>query len=67
MNWNDNCDQIKDCLDSLSVTDGFLANMEIERAFELWTELAMKVKSNEGYVFLIGNGASASMGQSCSH
>jgi len=61
MNWSDNCHLIKDCLDSLTVTDDFCEDMEIERAFELWTELALQVKSYEGYIFLIGNGASASM------
>jgi len=59
--WYKNVFEIKQCLESLSITDSKINNIDVENAFDIWVNLAIKTKDTGNRIFLVGNGASASM------
>jgi D-sedoheptulose 7-phosphate isomerase len=59
--WLSNINEIRRCLGLLSVSDDNSRSMNIDDAFEIWTDLAIHTREQRNTVFLIGNGASASM------
>lgn len=59
--WIHNVSRIGTCLGSLSVRDETGQDLEPDLAFSRWTDITMQVREAEKTVYLIGNGASASM------
>lgn len=62
MGWATNINAIQDCLNALSATIG-ITNEEIncDIAFEQWKEWTQNIRRRKRTIYLIGNGASASM------
>jgi D-sedoheptulose 7-phosphate isomerase len=60
-NWLENISKIKMLLESLSASNNSGEEIELEVAFLLWKEITSKVRSDRKTVYLVGNGASASM------
>ena len=61
MNWSSNIIKIEKYLQSLSASHGEAINIPSDEAFGIWTDLTIRVRELKNTVFLIGNGASASM------
>lgn len=61
MVWSNNIKEIKSCLESLVVSDNNIQSIDTDNAFDIWTNLAIKIRDNRKTIFLVGNGASASM------
>jgi D-sedoheptulose 7-phosphate isomerase len=59
--WSTNVDEIAKCLRYLTATDGDGKPFDIEAAFALWTDWTAQIRERKRTIFLIGNGASASM------
>jgi len=59
--WSKNAAEIAKSLLSLTATDGGGRPFEIEEAFTIWTDWTVAIRERKRTVFLIGNGASASM------
>jgi len=59
--WTKNVDEIAKSLLSLTATDGDGKPLNIEAAFALWIDWTVQIREGKRTVFLIGNGASASM------
>lgn len=59
--WFTYAQSITEILQSLSVTDRKGRSLEIDRAFSVLAEKTVALKKNAGTLFLLGNGASASM------
>jgi D-sedoheptulose 7-phosphate isomerase len=53
--------QLKDLVENVIVSDSDQARMQIDQGFSRWREWATDLRSSNRTVFLIGNGASASM------
>lgn len=60
-NWMSNVNSLSETLRSLTATDHKGAEIDFNRAFEQWKNNALEVRSTRKKVFLVGNGASASM------
>jgi D-sedoheptulose 7-phosphate isomerase len=52
---------ICDTLNEIRVTDRHEGELPVEEGLEIWCDLTLKVQENDNTVYLIGNGASASM------
>lgn len=61
MNWSENVKELSSCLQSLSVRDQKGREIKPISAFQKWRGMTKKVYKNKKTIFLIGNGASASM------
>lgn len=61
MNWNDNIKAIHAVLSSLSVSDQEGTSLRADAAYHIWQEQTIDIRKNRKTVYLIGNGASASM------
>jgi D-sedoheptulose 7-phosphate isomerase len=61
MNWPTNVNEITECLKSTSASLSDNTIINIDEAFSRWTEMTVQIRSQKNTVFLIGNGASASM------
>ncbi|MBN1848832.1 MAG: SIS domain-containing protein [Deltaproteobacteria bacterium] len=61
MNWNENVKELSSCLQSLSVKSRKGKEIEPVSAFGKWRSITTKISRNRKTIFLIGNGASASM------
>ncbi|MFA6412282.1 MAG: SIS domain-containing protein [Syntrophales bacterium] len=61
MNWSSNIKAIGKCLQSMSASCGDTSNIPIDEAFGKWTDFTIHIREQKNAVFLIGNGASASM------
>lgn len=61
MNWSTNVDEIVRCLQLLTASGGDAKILDREAAFTLWTNWTMQIREQRRTIFLIGNGASASM------
>lgn len=61
MIWTTYADKVAKCLQSLAASDGDADPLDSETAFVLWTDLTVQARENKKNIFLIGNGASASM------
>lgn len=59
--WHKNIFEIKQCLESLVVSDSNLNKIDVDNAFDIWVNLAILIKDTKNTIFLVGNGASASM------
>jgi len=59
--WKRNIVRLNGILENLSVKDSSQKEIGDERGFSLWREWARQVRSKGRYIYLIGNGASASM------
>lgn len=61
LNWPNNILTLKECLNSLSVRDRAGKELDANASFLQWKEITCEVRSRKKAIFLIGNGASASM------
>jgi D-sedoheptulose 7-phosphate isomerase len=61
MNWSSNVNEIVQTLQRLSASDSDKNAIPVDEAFGLWIDLASSIRERQNTVFLIGNGASASM------
>jgi D-sedoheptulose 7-phosphate isomerase len=61
MNWTANIDRLYTGLKSLDVTDKVGRHIQIDEAFLRWRDRTLEIRRNRKTVYLIGNGASASM------
>lgn len=60
MNWSSNIKQIGQCLQHLSAHNS-IKDIPADEAFESLLDMTMEIKKQKNTIFLIGNGASASM------
>jgi D-sedoheptulose 7-phosphate isomerase len=60
-NWVQNILKLKILLEALSVHDDSGKKLELDAAFLRWANITCQVRTNRKTVYLIGNGASASM------
>ena len=61
MNWSTNVDEIVKCLQLLTASGRDAKILDNETAFALWTDWTVQIREQQRTIFLIGNGASASM------
>ncbi len=61
MNWLSNTEKIFSILRALSVSGSRNQKLEIEEAFNQWLDITVKIREERKTIYLIGNGASASM------
>jgi D-sedoheptulose 7-phosphate isomerase len=61
MNWSSNIIEIGKCLQSMSASLSDTSDIPIDKAFDKWTDFTIRIREQKSTVFLIGNGASASM------
>jgi D-sedoheptulose 7-phosphate isomerase len=61
MNWSSNINKIEECLQLLSVSGSDTKDIPVDEAFSMWIDLTMSIREKKKTIFLIGNGASASM------
>lgn len=61
MNWSLKVNEINKCLNLLSVTRSDGANLSVDAAFGSWIDMTYRIRTEKRTIFLIGNGASASM------
>ena len=61
MLWRKNVDEIAKCLQSPRASDGDTRPLDIGAAFARWTDWTVQIREHKRTIFLIGNGASASM------
>jgi D-sedoheptulose 7-phosphate isomerase len=59
--WNESVETFAAVLTKLSVQDAGGRNVPVDEGFARWVELTLTLKKNRGIIYLIGNGASASM------
>ncbi len=61
MNWTNNISNLENCLKSLSARDKAGDETDSDSAFAQWKDRTVQVREDRKTVYLIGNGASASM------
>jgi D-sedoheptulose 7-phosphate isomerase len=61
MNWTHKIDEIETCLQHLSASRGDAGNLPVDDAFGVWMDMTIRIREQKRTIFLIGNGASASM------
>lgn len=61
MNWSSNINEISRCLQLLSASGSDVKDVSVDEAFGLWIDLALSIRAKQNTIFLIGNGASASI------
>lgn len=61
MNWISNIDDLMFCLRSLSVLDAFGEGIDPDSAFVKLQEYTLQIRESSKTIYLVGNGASASM------
>jgi D-sedoheptulose 7-phosphate isomerase len=59
--WRENVLSLKGGLDGLSVRDDTANDLEVDKAFNKWLLMTRKLRDANRIVYLVGNGASASM------
>jgi D-sedoheptulose 7-phosphate isomerase len=59
--WRSQVDTLAGLLRNVSVLNARYKELDIEKGFQLWRDLTIRLRSRKGTVYLIGNGASASM------
>lgn len=59
--WSEQVGALSECLNGISVTVEQDVSIDTERAFDLWCDTTEVVRQAERVIYLIGNGASASM------
>ena len=61
MIWTSNVSHLRKCLNSLSIRDSLQRKVDADFAFSIWKQKTMKIRRQSNRIYLIGNGASASM------
>jgi D-sedoheptulose 7-phosphate isomerase len=61
MNWSSKVNEIDQHLKRLSALGSNNETIPIDKALDLWVDLALSIREKQNTIFLIGNGASASM------
>src|SRR4030043_188305 len=61
MNWSSNINEIGKCLQLLSASGSDTNDIPVDEAFGMWMDVTISTREQKNTVFLIGNGASASM------
>jgi len=61
MTWNLKISEFEKCLQSLVASNDGSKNLPIDKAFGLWIEMTLRIREDKMTIFLVGNGASASM------
>ncbi|MFA5181848.1 MAG: SIS domain-containing protein [Syntrophales bacterium] len=61
MSWSSNIIEIGECLQAMSASLSGNSDILVDEAFGKWTDLTVHIRAQKSTVFLIGNGASASM------
>ena len=61
MTWQSNIGRLTDLLGGVSFTDSEGRVQDTERAFSAWTHATLEARARGSTVYMIGNGASASM------
>ena len=61
MIWSTNVDEIAKCLQLLTASGGDATHLDIEAAFAIWSDWTVQIRERKRTIFLIGNGASASI------
>lgn len=61
MNWSSNINEIGKSLQTMATSRGHASSISVDEAFGIWTNLTIRIREQKSTVFLIGNGASASM------
>ena len=59
--WSEQVRALAECLNGISATVDQDVSIDCDRAFDLWCETTEVVRQAERVIYLIGNGASASM------
>lgn len=59
--WQEDMDKLDRLLNALSFRDGSGREMSVEKGFAGWREMTVRLRKKARTVFLIGNGASASL------
>ena len=59
--WSEHIRELTDCLQAAAFQARGRTELGAEKGFGLWKKLALKLRHNKGTIYLIGNGASASM------
>lgn len=60
-NWNANIDRLHDVLKTVSFRDDAGRSLDADSAFARWRDMAVAVRDMSRTIYLVGNGASASM------
>lgn len=61
MTWTSNVSHLRKNLDSLSIRDSSQRKIDADLAFSMWKQKTMKIRRKQNRIYLVGNGASASM------
>lgn len=61
MSWINNIDDVTMCLQSLSVRNNSGKEIDSNLAFSQWADYTVQIREQKNTVYLVGNGASASM------
>lgn len=61
LSWQSHVQSLSVSLGALSCRDQCGRDLDAEVAFETWRDLTLGLRNNRGSIFLVGNGASASM------
>jgi D-sedoheptulose 7-phosphate isomerase len=61
VNWSTNINEIGKYLQSISASLSNAGDISADEAFGRWTDLTIHIREQKNTIFLIGNGASASM------
>jgi D-sedoheptulose 7-phosphate isomerase len=61
VNWSSNITEIGQCLKSVSASLNDTSDIPVDESFGKWTAFTIHIREQKNTVFLIGNGASASM------
>ena len=61
MNWTSKINEIGKCLRFLAASRGDAGEITVEDAFGMWMDMTIHIREEKRTIFLIGNGASASM------
>lgn len=59
--WSKHTNSLQNCLESLEVTCESINTCACDQAFNKWKDLTVTLRENGRIIYLIGNGASASM------
>jgi len=61
INWAENIRALHNILETLSIRDQYGNTLQHDEGFERWKEITFKARDADNTIFLVGNGASASM------
>lgn len=61
MGWVKNVEALSSCLNGLNVKDGAGNSVSVDKGFVKWIKYGERIRKRDRTIYLIGNGASASM------